>query len=146
MKKIICLFLALVVALLAASCGEEPADTSQGGNGAITGEIPVASGYTRYDLGEKLPNKITGFGAQMDTDIYLPYNKMTEDDEALWEARIKDMNIRYTRIKMFPEFFERANDNDDPNDFDFDSPGVDFDSIEMNYLYKLLLSFQDFKI
>ncbi|MBQ7165004.1 MAG: hypothetical protein IJR61_06710 [Clostridia bacterium] len=135
MKKFICFILAATVLFLV-SC--KNGDSSVPDKGAITGEIAVNAGYVRYDVGKKLPDPIVGFGAQMDTDIFMPYNKMTEEDEALWEERIKDMNIRYTRIKMFPEFFERANDNDDPDVFDWDSDGVDFDCAEMQALYKIL--------
>ncbi|MFQ7036437.1 MAG: hypothetical protein ACLRTQ_12640 [Candidatus Borkfalkia sp.] len=38
--------------------------------------------------------------------------------------------------------YERGNGNNDPESFDYDSPNVDFDSIEMNYLYKLLDVFE----
>lgn len=67
----------------------------------------------------------------------MPWNKLTADEEKMLEQRIADMNLQYTRIKMFPEFFERGNDNDDPNVFDYDSEDVDFESVEMKALYKI---------
>jgi len=118
-----------------ASCGKGGDDTS-GNNGPV--EIVVDPNYVRYDVGEALSTTTDGFGAQMDTDIYMPWNNMTAEDEALWEQRIADMNLQFTRIKFFPEFFEMANDNNDPNSFDRNAAGVDFNSVEMQALYKIL--------
>lgn len=52
------------------------------------------------------------------------------------------MQLQSVRIRFYPEMYERGNDDNDPESFDYDSPNVDFDSIEMNYLYKLLDVFE----
>ena len=113
-------------------------DISTTNNSLDPNNIEVLSEYQRYDIGEKNDAPLIGFGAQMDTDIFMPWNNMTKEDEEIWENRIKEMNLKYTRIKYFPEFLERANDNDDPNVFDYDSKDVDFECAEMQALYKVL--------
>ena len=130
MKKFISLLLTGLLLFAVAGCAPDQ-------KGEIT-EIEVDPAYTRYDITEAIDYKTDGFGAQIDTDVYMPWNKLTADEEKMLEQRIADMNLQYTRIKMFPEFFERGNDNDDPNVFDYDSEDVDFESVEMKALYKIL--------
>lgn len=127
-KKAISLALSAVTALCFCACGD----------GGTMGPTEVASGYARYDLEEALSATTVGMGAQIDTDVYMPWNNLTPEEEAMLEQRIIDMNLQYTRIKFFPEFFERANDNSDPNTFDYTAAGVDFESVEMQALYKIL--------
>lgn len=131
MKKIICLLMAVLMLFSLIAC-----DTDQSGD--TGGDIEVDSNYTRYDVTEKLKYKTEGFGAQIDTDVYMPWNNLSSTEEEMLEQRIADMNLQYTRIKFFPEFFERDNDNDDPNVFNYDSPDVDFECTEMQALYKIL--------
>lgn len=100
--------------------------------------INVNAGYTRFDVEATNDYPLVGFGAQMDTDIFMPQNKMTEEDERIWEERIAEMNLKYTRIKYFPEYLERENDNDNADSFDFNAPGVDINCAEMQALYKIL--------
>ena len=65
------------------------------------------------------------FGAQIDTDVYMPWNNLTADEEGMLEKRIADMNLQFTRITLFPEFFDRTNDNDDTDVFDAAAEGTD---------------------
>ena len=132
MKKFICLLVSVLMILSVAGCA--PGDTEKK---ELT-DIEVDSAYTRYDITDKLEYTTNGFGAQIDTDVYMPWNQLTAEEEAMLEQRIADMNLQYTRIKMFPEFFERGNDNDDPNTFDYESENVDFECVEMQALYKVL--------
>ena len=146
MKKKIYLLLSTICLLSITACGKNDKSTENSpsvdskpqSQEQSPQEIEVSNSYIRYDVTEKNDYPLVGFGAQMDTDIYLPYNKMTKEDEALWEQRIKDMNLKYTRIKYFPEYFERENDNNDPNVFDYNAPGVAPDCAEMLALYKIL--------
>ena len=104
----------------------------------------VDEGYIRYDVATTaLKNKTIGYGAQIDTDTFMPWNNplgggLTADEEAMFKQRVADMNLQYTRVKFFPEYFERANDNDDPNSFDAEASGADFECAEMQALYKVL--------
>ena len=124
-------------------CGKKGTDffvTDEGGN---TESITINEGYTRFNVTEALANKTIGYGAQIDTDTFMQWNNplgggLTPDEEAMFKQRIKDMNLQYTRIKFFPEYFERANDNTDVNSFNADAAGVDFNSAEMQALYKIL--------
>ena len=100
----------------------------------------------RYDVCEKQDTPIVGFGAQMDTDIFMPWNNLNNEDEKIWESRIADMNLKYTRVKYYPEMFERANDNSDPDVFDYEAEGVDFNCVEMQALYKILDICQKYNI
>ncbi|MBQ7923698.1 MAG: hypothetical protein IJ329_00170 [Clostridia bacterium] len=111
----------------------------------------VQDGYTRYNVQAALANKTVGYGAQIDTDTFMPWNNplggaLTATEEAMIKQRIADMNLQYTRIKFFPEYFERANDNADPNSFDAEAAGVDFESVEMQSLYKILDICQEYGI
>ena len=136
MKKIICCLLSVVFAFTLFACGNNGENNSNTKKELTN--LTVADGYDRYDVGESLPDPTVGFGAQIDTDVYMPWNHLTAEEEAMLEQRIKDMNLQFTRIKFFPEFFERANDNDDPEVFDYDAEGVDFECVEMQALYKIL--------
>ncbi|MBQ7374326.1 MAG: hypothetical protein IJW64_07205 [Clostridia bacterium] len=140
MKRILCLVFALLMAFTAISCGKRKDSESESvsQSSSTPAEVQVDSNYLRYDLLDPYATTLDGIGAQMDTDIFMPWNNMTPEDEALWEQRISDMNIQFTRIKFFPEFNERANDNADPNTFDYNGAGVDFNSVEMQALYKIL--------
>lgn len=126
--RALCLALALLLAFCVAGCKKN--DDNR--------EINVAAGFDRYDLDAPLAQTVGGIGAQIDTDNFMPYNALTPDEEAMLEGRIEDMNLQFTRIKFFPEFFERGNDNSDPDSFDYSSPDVDFESVEMQALYKIL--------
>lgn len=97
MKKIISLLLTGLLLFAAAGCAPDQ-------KGEIT-EIEVDPAYTRYDITEAIDYKTDGFGAQIDTDVYMPWNKLTADEETMLEQRIADMNLQYTRIKMFPGIF-----------------------------------------
>lgn len=137
MKKIFSLLFVLVLAFSTFSC-KKPESNTNNNSEPESQEVYVDPNYLRYDLQTPFDLTIDGIGAQMDTDLFMPWNNMTEDDEKLWEQRIADMNLQFTRIKYFPEYNERANDNDDPNVFDYNASGVDFESVEMYALYKIL--------
>lgn len=130
MKKIICLILTFLLVFSFVACGD-------GSKKELT-NVKVKEGYTRYDITDKIEYLTDGFGCQIDTDVYMPFNKLTEDEEKMLEQRIADMNLQYTRIKFFPEYFEEGNDNDDPNTFDYNSANVNFESEQMKALYKIL--------
>lgn len=127
MKKIISIIIAAVFIFTFAACG-----------GKNNAEVTVNKEYMRYDVGERQKSPIVGFGAQIDTDVFMPWNNLTEEDEKIWDERIGAMNLKYARVKYYPEMYERANDNDDPNVFDYDAEGVDFNCAEMQALYKIL--------
>ncbi len=149
MKKIWSVALGALMAFSAlAGCGDNGGDSgsnSTSGVGEIT-DIQVAAGYTPYELEDCLSTVTEGFGAQIDTDVYMPWNDLTLEEEAMLKQRIEDMNLQFTRIKFFPEFFEHENDNDDPNTFNYEAEGVDFNSVEMQALYKVLDICEEYNI
>jgi len=97
----------------------------------------ISKGYVRYDLKEPLKRLTEGVGAQFDTCV-LDFNNNQVTDWKVYEKAVQLSNLQAVRIRFYPEMYERGNDNDDPNVFDYDSKNVDFNSIEMNYLYKVL--------
>lgn len=103
-------------------------------------EVIINSGYARYDLKEPFLRKTEGYGAQFDTCI-IDINNQSVDWEVIKNAA-EISNLQAVRIRFYPEMYERANDNDDPNFFDYDSKNVDFNSNEMQHLYKLLDLFE----
>ena len=102
----------------------------------------IASGYVRYDLKTPLKRLTEGVGAQFDTCIVDPYNNRITDWDLIADS-VRLCNLQAVRIRFYPEMYERANDNDDPNTFDYDSPNVDFNSAEMQHLYQLLDLFEE---
>lgn len=94
MKKIISVLLASILACTLFACAGGGDNT--GNDGTEKEElknITVAEGYDRYDIGTALPDPTVGFGAQIDTDVYMPWNHLTEAEEAMLEQRIADMNF-----------------------------------------------------
>lgn len=130
-KKIVSIAFALCVMFSFVACGKP----SEGNH---TPEVEVPAEYTRLDIKTASGYTVGGYGAQIDTDQFMPFNQLTEQERTMLKQRIKDMNLQYTRIKMFGEYFEMANDNDDPNVFDYNASGVFFDSTEMKALYEVL--------
>lgn len=133
LKKVLILALAAALSFPLVACGE---------GGGETTEPVVLDGYTRLDIKESNGKKTEGFGTQFDTCIVEKQNGITEEDWQVQVDALEKMNLQCVRIRFYPEMYERGNDNDDPNVFDYESPNVDFDSIEMNYLYKLLDVFE----
>ena len=106
----------------------------------MTGDVIVPDGNVRLDISDYSSGKTEGYGCQVDTHIFKEScgNFYTDADLKEWLARIDDMNLQSIRTQIFPEWYERGNDNSDYNTFDYNSPNVDFNSIEMQQLYKLL--------
>lgn len=133
-KKIICLLIAVIMLFGVSACKND-GDSSQSVKDVITSaEIP--EGYTEYSINEWNGRYTEGFGCQIDTHIY--NNGFSDDELEMLYSRVIEMNLQNIRTQVFPEWYERGNDNDDPNVFDADSANVDFNSIEMVQLFKLL--------
>ncbi len=139
MKKIGSILLATLLAgSMLAGCGDKEKESS---STSTPQEINVTAGYTRYDVKEST-RTTEGFGTQFDTLIVEPENALSAEE---WQQQIdalKLMNLQNVRIRFFPEWYERGNDNDDYTSFDYDSENVDFNSLEMQDLYKLLDVFE----
>ena len=100
----------------------------------------VPEGYLQLSVGETNGYKTEGYGCQVDTHIFKEaYNNFyTETEMTEWLARIDDMELQTIRTQIFPEWYERGNDNGSPEVFKKASENVDFNSIEMQQLYRLL--------
>ena len=102
-------------------------------------EIVVKDGYDRYDVADPNGKFLQGFGAQFDSHYFTSEtSSMTETEFSELFRRCKEMNLQNIRTQIFPEWYERQNDNDDYGVFDFGAPGVDFESAEMKALYRVL--------
>lgn len=101
-------------------------------------QLIIPEGYTQLTIDQSNGLKTEGFGTQIDTHVYKAYNNMTEDEMNEFYKRVKEMNIQCIRTQVFPEWFERDNDNNDYTNFNYNSPNVDMNSIEMTQLYRLL--------
>ncbi len=137
-RKIAAVVLATMLSLSVVACAEKKDPPEEKGEG----EVNIQAGYTRLDIRESNGRKTEGFGTQFDTCIVESQNGLTEAEWQIQVDALEKMNLQNVRIRFYPEMYERGNDNDDPNVFDYDSENVDFDSIEMNYLYKLLDVFE----
>lgn len=133
MKRTIAALTALAICFSLAACG--------GGEEKPPAAV-VPEGYVRYDVGDWNGRTLDGFGGQLDTHIYKGdwenYDGYSDEELAELYRRCREMNLQNIRTQIFPEWYERANDNDDPDDFDADSPNVDFDSVEMRQMCELL--------
>lgn len=100
----------------------------------------VPEGYLQLSVGEANGYKTEGYGCQVDTHMFKEsYNNFyTETEMTEWLARIDDMELQTIRTQIFPEWYERGNDNGSPDVFKKASENVDFNSIEMQQLYRLL--------
>ena len=78
-----------------------------------------------YDLTvSETPNKFqtVGLGCEWDPKLLLPVNKergVTDEDLELIKQRMQEMGLQTVRMMIMPEWFEPANDNDDPHSADF---------------------------
>ena len=144
MKKILSLVLSGLFCLTAVGCnvgGTGESESSLSAPNSVE-EVTIPTGYTRYDVGEWNNRTLLGFGGQLDTHIYkgdfANFDGFSEDELTELYKRCKEMNLQNIRTQIFPEWYERANDNGDYNSFDYNGTGVDFNSIEMQQLYRLL--------
>lgn len=138
-RKITVFLLSIILCLSIVACGDGKNDS---GNSSGDDEVKIQEGYTRLDITESNGRKTEGFGTQFDTCIVESQNGLTEEEWQIQVDALERMNLQNVRIRFYPEMYERGNDNGDPNVFDYESSNVDFDSIEMNYLYKLLDVFE----
>ena len=134
LKAIAAAVLLICTAVIPAACGGEK---NPGGKT----DVNIEAGYMRLDLSEQT-GKTEGFGTQFDTLIVEAQNFLTEEEWELWCDAAEEMNLQSVRIRFYPEMYERGKDNADPFSFDRESANVDFNSIEMNHLYKLLDLFE----
>lgn len=109
-------------------------DSSDSSSGTV-----IENGYDVYTVGDSNGKFLQGFGAQFDSHYFTSQTSdMTETEIAELFSRCKKMNLQNIRTQIFPEWYERANDNNDYNSFDYNSPNVDFNSAEMKALYRVL--------
>lgn len=101
-------------------------------------DATIPDGYKELSVKETNGKKTQGYGTQIDTHIYKPENGFSDEELDMLYDRVKEMNIQNIRTQVFPEWYERGNDNSDYNIFDYDSPNVDFNSAEMSQLFRLL--------
>lgn len=101
-------------------------------------DATIPDGYKELSVKETNGKKTQGYGTQIDTHIYKPESGFSDEELDMLYDRVKEMNIQNIRTQVFPEWYERGNDNSDYNIFDYDSPNVDFNSAEMSQLFRLL--------
>ncbi|MBQ2806185.1 MAG: carbohydrate binding domain-containing protein [Clostridia bacterium] len=94
-----------------------------------------------YDLTvSDTPNKFptVGLGCEWDPKLLLPVNLergVTEEDLDLIKQRIDEMGLQSVRMMVMPEWFEPANDNDDPKSADFANFRWDSDEVKCTFAY-----------
>lgn len=141
MKKALIGIMSLLLAFSAFSGCAGAGDTPGKGEDVLLDITPkVEEGYMELQVNQSNGLKTEGYGCQVDTHIFkTAYNNFYSDaDMEEWLARIDDMELQSIRTQIFPEWYERGNDNGDYDSFDANSPNVDFESIEMQQLYRLL--------
>lgn len=127
LNNIISIALAAVILVMLCSCAKPD----------IITEPVIPEGYTEYPVRDFSGNITQGYGAQIDTHMYKSYNSLTQEEQQLYYDRAVNMNIQNIRTQVFPEWYERANDNEDYNIFNYESPNVDMNSAEMQQLWRL---------
>ncbi len=98
------------------------------------------SGTYELTLSET-PNrhKVDALGVEWDPKMLLPVNAahgITEDDLAFMKDRMEALGLQAVRMMVQPDWFEKANDNDDPAVAD--PAGFDFDNPEMQSVFAQL--------
>ena len=94
-----------------------------------------------YDLTvSDTPNKFAtvGLGCEWDPKLLLPVNLergVTEEDLDLIKQRMDEMGLQAVRMMVMPEWFEPANDNDDPKSADFANFRWDSDEVKCTFAY-----------
>ncbi len=145
MRKKLSYLLLITLSMMTVSCKNvnenSSSEFSLSSEKENTSEITIKPGYTRYDLKKPLARKSEGYGAQFDTCI-IDINNSSTDWNKIKEA-VEISNLQAVRIRFYPEMYERGNDNNDPNYFDYNSENVDFNSKEMQHLYTLLDLFEE---
>ena len=131
MKKIFSIFIcAVLLSLVLSACADKTLLNPD--------DVKVPDGYTPFIINDSLEHKTQGYGVQIDTHMYKNYNNLTAEELNLYYERAIAMNVQNIRTQVFPEWYERANDNGDYNNFDYNSPNVDMNSAEMSDLWRLL--------
>lgn len=136
LKKILVLLISIILIFSMTACVKNP-------NNENDGKVVVENGYMRIDVGESNGRKTEGFGTQFDTCIVEAQNNISDADWQVQVNAIETMNLQNVRIRFYPEMYERGNDNGDYNVFDYNSTNVDFNSLEMQHLYRLLDVFEE---
>lgn len=137
--------LALAASLLC-GCGGGDSASGKGESVSVKEDIildiapEIPEGYLPLNVGAPSGYVTEGYGCQVDTHMFkTAYNNFYGEEEMKeWLARIDDMELQSIRTQIFPEWYERKNDNGDCGSFDAGSANVDFDSIEMQQLCRLL--------
>lgn len=94
-----------------------------------------------YDLTvSDTPNAFptVGLGCEWDPKLLLPVNKergVTDEDLQLIKQRMDEMGLQTVRMMVMPEWFEPANDNDDPKSADFANFRWDSDEVKCTFAY-----------
>ncbi len=95
-----------------------------------------------YDLAlSDTPNRHTvdALGVEWDPKLLLPVNQkhgITEEDLALIKDRMETLGLQAVRMMITPDWFEKANDNDDPQVAN--AAGFDLDNDEMKSVFAQL--------
>lgn len=94
-----------------------------------------------YSVSESTGVKVRGIGTELDPHFFTycvghATNPCAEQDWNIVVSRVKKLGIQMFRVMVQPEWFEPVNDNNDPDQVDWSA--LDFDTPEMQSLYKVL--------
>lgn len=144
MKKILSAVLSGMLLFGCVGCVAAP-DSSKESAGNDPVKVVIPEGYERIDVNKEAKKyAFEGIGAQMDQCLFsgsycglngLDANIMAED-VAVWEERLAYMRIDVTRMCIIPDWYELANDNDDPDVLN--ESGFDWNTVKMQCVYKVL--------
>lgn len=103
-------------------------------------ECPTCDYYT-VQVGASTGTPVQAMGVEMDPHFFSQNitrndGSKAEDWENIVVSRVKKMKIQQFRVMMQPQWWEPANDNDNPNAADMSK--FTFDSREMESVYKVL--------
>ena len=110
-KTCLCLALAAAFVFCAAAC--------DGGNEKENPVTVIEEGYSRLDVKLSNGRKTEGFGTQFDTCIVEKQNGLNDADWKVQIDALEKMQLQSVRIRFYPEMYERGNDNNDPESFDY---------------------------
>ena len=109
-----------------------------------TDEPEVLEGFENCSIitipTEALPKTLDGLGDEWDPHFWRSMNKkkITEDDWTLVPERAKYLGIDKCRVWCMPSWYEKRNDNNDPNVIDWNSKTVNFETADFKALVRQL--------
>jgi len=137
-SRFLALLLVFALVLPMTACGTPP-DTNPSQPTEAPQQLVVPEGYTHVQVGELAGVNIYGTSVEFDPHFFsanVQKGVFKEEDWAIVERRVKEMEIDRFRVMLRPSWLEPLNDDEDSTSINWDA--LTTNSVEMQSLYKVL--------